>query len=134
DMDIFADFLILRGKPHDFKLIFQSIARHFLLSKNDQHVLFILGLSTPIRQGQALYQFLVMQFTREEEITAERVSVYEMQREIVNLIYFSEDIAKYDKSKKNYKDPTYEFVSSNVRALAGNKIFGSASFPRFVRL
>lgn len=29
-----------------------------------------LGLSTPIRQGQTLYQYLVMQFTREEEISA----------------------------------------------------------------
>lgn len=30
-----------------------------------------LGLSTPIRQGQTRYQYLVMQFSREEEITAE---------------------------------------------------------------
>lgn len=34
--------------------------------KNDQ-----LGLNTPIRQGQTRYQYLVMQFSREEEITAE---------------------------------------------------------------
>ena len=30
-----------------------------------------LGLSVPIRQGQTRYQYLVMQFNREEEITAE---------------------------------------------------------------
>ena len=30
-----------------------------------------LGLSTPIRQGQTRYQYLVMQFNREEETTAE---------------------------------------------------------------
>lgn len=30
-----------------------------------------LGLSTPIRQGQTRYQYLVMQFAREEETTAE---------------------------------------------------------------
>jgi hypothetical protein len=30
-----------------------------------------LGLNVPIRQGQTRYQYLVMQFTREEEITAE---------------------------------------------------------------
>ncbi|KAF8808407.1 hypothetical protein BYT27DRAFT_6549605 [Phlegmacium glaucopus] len=39
--------------------------------------LFILELSTPIRQNQALYQYLVMQFTREEENTTERVGGYE---------------------------------------------------------
>ena len=30
-----------------------------------------LGLNTPIRQGQTRYSYLVMQFTHEEEITAE---------------------------------------------------------------
>ena len=30
-----------------------------------------LGLDIPIRQGQTRYQYLVMQFSREEEITAE---------------------------------------------------------------
>ena len=35
------------------------------------HNLFQLALSTPIRQGQTRYQYLVMQFSREEEITAE---------------------------------------------------------------
>ncbi|KAF8799546.1 hypothetical protein BYT27DRAFT_7263851 [Phlegmacium glaucopus] len=61
-----ADFFILRGKTYDYKLLFQSIARLFLLPKDDQHVLFI--------------------------------------------------------SKKNYEDPTYEFVSSDSRALVGKKI------------
>ncbi|KAF8799502.1 hypothetical protein BYT27DRAFT_7316771 [Phlegmacium glaucopus] len=114
-----ADFFILRGKTYDYKLLFQSIARLFLLPMDDQHVLFILGLSTPIRQGQTLYQHLVMQFTREGEITAERVM---------------RTLPKYDKSKKNYEDPTYEFVSSNLRTLAGKKIIDSGSFQRFVHL
>ena len=71
DMDMFPDFLRLRGKTYDYKILFSSISRLFLLPKDDQHVLFILSLSTPIRQGQTRYQYLVMQFTREEEITAE---------------------------------------------------------------
>jgi structure-specific recognition protein 1 len=87
DVDMFPDFLRLRGKTYDYKIIYTSISRLFLLPKDDQHVLFIvsrcpmfsffltsplqLGLSTPIRQGQTRYQYLVMQFSREEEITAE---------------------------------------------------------------
>ncbi|KAF8815926.1 hypothetical protein BYT27DRAFT_7209373 [Phlegmacium glaucopus] len=47
-----------------------------------------------------LYQYLVMQFTREEEITP----------------------------KRNYENPTYGFVSSDFRASAGKKIIGSGSF------
>ncbi|KAF8882892.1 structure-specific recognition protein-domain-containing protein [Gymnopilus junonius] len=115
DMDMFPDFLRLRGKTYDYKVLYQSIARLFLLPKDDQQVLFILGLSTPIRQGQTLYQYLVMQFTREEEITAE-------------LNMTDEEMEKYDKLKKNYEAPTYEVVSSVFRALSGKKIIGSGSF------
>lgn len=41
DMDMFPDFLRLRGKTYDYKVLYQSIARLFLLPKDDQHVLFI---------------------------------------------------------------------------------------------
>ncbi|KAF5309610.1 hypothetical protein D9611_013984 [Ephemerocybe angulata] len=115
DMDMFPEFLRLRGKTYDYKILFTSISRLFLLPKDDQHVLFILSLSTPIRQGQTRYQYLVMQFTREEEITAE-------------LNMSDEDLEKYEKLKKNYEDPTYEVVSSVFRALSHKKIIGAGSF------
>ncbi|TFK33013.1 structure-specific recognition protein-domain-containing protein [Crucibulum laeve] len=115
DMDMFPDFLRLRGKTYDYKILYTSISKLFLLPKDDQHVLFILGLSTPIRQGQTRYQYLVMQFTREEEITAE-------------LNMSEEEIAKYDRLKKNYEDPTFEVVSGVFRALAKKKIIGAGSF------
>ena len=41
-----------------------------------------------------------------------------------------EDIAKYDKLKKNYEDPTFEVVSGVFRALAKKKIIGPGSFQR----
>ncbi|KAF8625924.1 hypothetical protein AX17_006650 [Amanita inopinata Kibby_2008] len=115
DMDMFPDFLRLRGKTYDYKILYSSISKLFLLPKDDTHVLFILDLSTPIRQGQTRYQYLVMQFSREEEITAE-------------LNMSEEDIAKYDRLKKNYEDPTFEVVSGVFRALARKKIIGAGSF------
>ena len=51
-------------------------------------------------------------------------------RELSFFICIREDIAKYNKLKKNYEDPTYEVVSSVFRALAGKKIIGSGSFQR----
>ncbi|KAI9573558.1 SSrecog-domain-containing protein [Boletus coccyginus] len=115
DVDMFLDFLRLRGKTYDYKILYSSISRLFLLPKDDQHVLFILGLSTPIRQGQTRYQYLVMQFAREEETTAE-------------LNMSEEEIAKYDRLKKNYEDPTFEVVSGVFRALSKKKIIGSGTF------
>jgi len=115
DVDMFHDFLRLRGKTYDYKILFSSISRLFLLPKDEQHVLFILGLSTPIRQGQTRYQYLVSQFSREEEITAE-------------LNMSDEEIAKYDRLKKSYEDPTFEVVSGVFRALSGKKIIGTGTF------
>ncbi|KAF5360634.1 hypothetical protein D9756_004991 [Leucocoprinus leucothites] len=115
DMDMSHDFLRLRGKTYDYKIMYNSISKLFLLPKDDQRVLFILGLNTPIRQGQTRYQYLVMQFSREEEITAE-------------LNMPEEEVAKYDRLKKNYEDPTFEVVSSVFRALAKKKIIGAGSF------
>ena len=42
-----------------------------------------------------------------------------------------EEIAKYDRLKKNYEEPTFEVVSSVFRALAKKKIIGAGSFERF---
>ena len=43
DMDMFPTFLRLRGKTYDYKIVYQSISRLFLLPKDDQHVLFIVN-------------------------------------------------------------------------------------------
>lgn len=44
DVDMFPDFLRLRGKTYDYKIIYTSISRLFLLPKDDQHVLFIVRM------------------------------------------------------------------------------------------
>ncbi|KAL0576943.1 FACT complex subunit [Marasmius crinis-equi] len=115
DVIMFPDFLRLRGKTYDYKIEYTKISRLFLLPKDDLHVLFILGLTNPIRQGQTPYQYLIMQFSREEETTAE-------------LNMDEEEIAKYEKLKKHYDEPTFEVVSSVFRALSQRKIIGAGSF------
>lgn len=45
DVDMFPDFLRLRGKTYDYKIMYTSISRLFLLPKDDQHVLFIVSTS-----------------------------------------------------------------------------------------
>ncbi|KAG6891514.1 hypothetical protein C0992_005048 [Termitomyces sp. T32_za158] len=120
DMDMYPEFLRLRGKTYDYKIDYNHINRMFLLPKDELHVLFILDLRSPIGQGQTRYQYLIMQFSREEEITAE-------------LNMTEEDIAQYDKLKKHYEDPTFEVVSGVFRGLSRKKIIGSGSFQRHVQ-
>jgi structure-specific recognition protein 1 len=47
DVDMFPDFLRLRGKTYDYKIIYSTISKLFLLPKDDQHVLFIVGAFRP---------------------------------------------------------------------------------------
>lgn len=41
DVDMFPNFLRLRGKTYDYKIVYSSISRLFLLPKDDLHILFI---------------------------------------------------------------------------------------------
>lgn len=43
DVDMFPEFLRLRGKTYDYKILYNSISKLFLLPKDDQHVLFIVS-------------------------------------------------------------------------------------------
>ena len=43
DVDMFPEFLRLRGKTYDYKILYSSISRLFLLPKDDMHVLFIVS-------------------------------------------------------------------------------------------
>ena len=49
DMDMFPTYLRLRGKTYDYKIVYQSISRLFLLPKDDQHVLFIVSIPVSLR-------------------------------------------------------------------------------------
>jgi structure-specific recognition protein 1 len=44
DVDMFPDFLRLRGKTYDYKIVYSTISRLFLLPKDDLHVLFIVSV------------------------------------------------------------------------------------------
>jgi structure-specific recognition protein 1 len=70
-MDMFATFFRIRGKSHDYRIMFSSIRRIFLLPKpDDLHYSFVVQVDPPVRQGQTRYPFLVFQFDRDEEVDA----------------------------------------------------------------
>ena len=58
DIDMFPEFLRLRGKTYDYKILYTTIARLFLLPKDDMHVLFIVSSVfnlTAVFQTQTFY-------------------------------------------------------------------------------
>ena len=50
DVDMFPEFLRLRGKTYDYKIVYTSISRLFLLPKDDLHVLFIVCITGIMRR------------------------------------------------------------------------------------
>lgn len=117
---MFPDFLRLRGKTYDYKIMYSSIVKLFLLPRTDDiHVQFIINLEPPIRQGQTRYPYLIMQFAKEEEMDAE---IQMEEKEIQE---------KYQgKLEKRYEAPAYEVVSSIFRALSGKKVTIPGNFQR----
>jgi structure-specific recognition protein 1 len=120
---MFPDFLRLRGKTYDYKILYSSIVKLFLLPKvDDIHVQFVVNLEPPIRQGQTRYPYLIMQFTKEEEMDAE----IQMDEEELK--------QKYDgKLDKKYEAPAYEVVSTIFKVFSGKKVTSPGSFQRWVR-
>jgi structure-specific recognition protein 1 len=81
-LDMFDTFLRLHGKTHNYKILYKNITKAFLLPKPDGvHVAFVFGLEPPIRQGQTIYPFMVMQFSRDrEEAVTINMPAAEIQR------------------------------------------------------
>ena len=69
EISLYQDFLRLRGKSYDYKVLYKSVTKIFLLPKPDElHWMLVIGLNPPIRQGQTRYPYLVFQFDRDDEI------------------------------------------------------------------
>ncbi|CAO3587986.1 unnamed protein product [Absidia cylindrospora] len=118
NIDMYQDFLRLRGKTYDYKIVYSNIIKLFLLLKPDEvHVLFVMGLDPPLRQGQTKYPFLVFQFVREDEIDVD-----------LNLDDTKLDEKYENKLQKHYEAPTYEVVSTIFRALTGRKVTVPGSY------
>lgn len=68
DVDMYPNYIKLRGKAVDFKILYTSITRLFLLPKPDNVIVsFVMSLDPPIRQGNTMYPHLVFQFDTEEK-------------------------------------------------------------------
>ena len=69
-LDFFSDFAKLHGKTHDHKIMYEDIDKIFMLQKPDGiHVVFILLLSQPLRQGMTMHHFIVINLEIEREVS-----------------------------------------------------------------
>ncbi|KAG9284522.1 hypothetical protein G9A89_014126 [Geosiphon pyriformis] len=111
DIDMFSTFLRLRGKTYDYKIQYSTVMKLFLLPKMDDiHVMFVVGLDPPLRQGQTRYPFLVMQFTKDFEAEVELNLDKKIEKTYNN------------KLEEKYDTAQYEIVSTLFKVLTQRKV------------
>ena len=111
DIKIFPSFIQLHGKTFDYKIPLTTILRLFRLPHKDQRqVFFVLSLDPPIKQGQTRYQFLILLFSKEEEVT-------------LNVTLTDELKEKYDgKLEEVMAGGTVDVLSQIMKTLVQRKI------------
>uniref|UniRef100_A0A8C1GLS9 FACT complex subunit SSRP1 n=1 Tax=Cyprinus carpio TaxID=7962 RepID=A0A8C1GLS9_CYPCA len=118
DIRIYPTFLHLHGKTFDYKIPYTTVLRLFLLPHKDQRqMFFVISLDPPIKQGQTRYHFLILLFSKDEELSlALNMSEDEVEK-------------RYEgKLSKNMSGPLFEIVSRVMKALVNRKITVPGNF------
>ncbi|KAI9737078.1 MAG: FACT complex subunit [Cirrosporium novae-zelandiae] len=111
DIDMYQNSFRLRGKTYDYKIQYTALRKFFILPKpDDLHMLLTFGLDPPLRQGQTRYQFIVMQFRRDEEVTID----LNMTDELLGSEYKG-------KLESHYEDSVHTVVMKVFKGLSGKK-------------
>ncbi|KAJ3588357.1 hypothetical protein NHX12_011950 [Muraenolepis orangiensis] len=118
DIRIYPTFLHLHGKTFDYKIPYTTVLRLFLLPHKDQRqMFFVISLDPPIKQGQTRYHFLILLFSKEEDLS-------------LSLNMSEEDVERRFEGKlsKNMSGSLYEMVSRVMKALVNRKITVPGNF------
>ncbi|KAJ2710135.1 FACT complex subunit [Coemansia spiralis] len=117
-IDMFSHFLRLRGKTYDYKIPYENVQRMFLVSKADElHMMFVVGLNPPIRQGQTRYPYLVLQFVRDEEAA-------------VDLNFDADPAARRfeGRLRRHYDEPLYRIVANVFKGVTDKRLIEGGAF------
>ena len=68
DIELCTKSMLLAGKGKEMRVIYKNIARMVLLPRENDFYL-ALQLTDPLRQGQTMYPFIVLQLNPDEEVT-----------------------------------------------------------------
>lgn len=116
--NLYNNYLKIHGKTHDYKILFKDISRAFLLPKPDGvHMIYLISLKNPLRQGQTAHQYLVMQFKKERE---EKLSLNISEQELKE---------KYkDTLTQEMEGPLYDILSRLLKSMIGISIIMPSGF------
>eukprot|EP00741_Cyanophora_paradoxa_P002467 tig00000076_g2391.t1 len=120
ELEMFPTFLRLHGKSYDYKVLYSSIERLFVLPKPDKnHVFFVISLDPPIRQGQTHYPHLIMQFAINKPPVTVQLKITE---EALNTKYKDRGLSQ------QVSGAEHDVITKVLKGLTGKKVFGPGSF------
>ncbi|XP_052800705.1 FACT complex subunit SSRP1-like isoform X2 [Mya arenaria] len=117
DIKMYTTYLQFHGKTFDYKIPYTSVLRLFLLPHKDgRQIFFVVSLDPPIKQGQTRYHFLILLFSKDDEMTLECGLGDELEE-------------RYEgKLQKEMTGLEYEIVSKVFKAVTTRKITVPGSF------
>ncbi|KAA8492588.1 FACT complex subunit SSRP1-A [Porphyridium purpureum] len=117
EVELFPNYFKLHGRSVDYKILYSSVTKLFLLPKPDEiHVSFVVSLDPPIRQGNTMYPHLVFNFKADEEVSVQfNISAEELAQ-------------KYEKLKPTEEGELWRVFSKSVRHLSGKPLHIPRSF------
>ncbi|OMJ66854.1 hypothetical protein SteCoe_36161 [Stentor coeruleus] len=117
-LDMFQSFMRLHGKTHNYKIIYKNVTRAFLLPKPDGiHIAMVIALDSPIRQGNTVYPFIVVQFSKDShESTTLNMPIEEIKRS------FGEELTQTLEGK------SFDIMSKLLKAMVKTMIIVPGNF------
>lgn len=117
-IDMFTSFMRMHGKTHNYKILYKHVTKVFLLPKPDGvHINLVISLESPIKQGNTLYPFVVMQFTKDSE---ESVSLNLTQEQVEKM--FDGELSR------NLDGKTFDVMSKLIKAFTKTPIIIPGNF------
>jgi structure-specific recognition protein 1 len=119
DLELYPTYLSMHGKSFDYKILYKTIRRMFLLPKPDEiHLALVISLDPPIRQGNTTYPHLVLQLRREED---------EIE---IELNMSEEELKKRygDKLSSKIRGELWQVVSKVLRAVVDKPLHAPKGF------
>jgi Nucleosome-binding factor SPN, POB3 subunit len=110
----------MHGPTFNHIIQYKNISKAFLLPKpDDMHMVFVLGLDKPLRQGKTTYHYLVMQLRKD---TDEEVEI-KLPQEKISQLYG-------EKLKQKYEGELHDIIAKVFKAIIKINIIIPGDFKR----
>jgi structure-specific recognition protein 1 len=121
--DLSINSLRMHGPTFNHIILYKNISKAFLLPKpDDVHMLFVLSLDKPVRQGNTSYQYLVMQIKKDVRETIKMKIPPEQLEQQLN-----------EKLKEEYEGNLHDIVAKVFKSIIKINIIIPGDFESFTK-